>query len=106
MNDSSRLDRIRRSVLDSVEQSERHFRKSIVMFAVIEGTCWIAYITLAIFSFSLPVLIGVAAVAVYVMVMGGLMGMKLHVDACTQRTLSAIELLAEAEPDEKSSNTV
>ncbi|QDT99543.1 hypothetical protein [Gimesia aquarii] len=105
MNNSSKFDRIRRSALDSVEQSERHFRKAIVGFAFIEGTCWIGYITLAAFSFSLPVLIGVAAVAVYVMVTGALMGLKLHMDACTQRTLTAIELLAEDEPDDNNSDT-
>ncbi len=105
MNDTSKFDRIRRSVLDSVEQSERHFRRAIVVGAFIEGTCWIVYIVLAVFSFSLPVLIGVAACAVYVMVTSGLMGMKLHMDACTQRTLTAIELLAEDEPDDDSSNT-
>ncbi len=99
MNDTTKLDRIRRTVLDSVERSERTFRKAIVGFAFIEVTCWTAYITLAILSFSLPVLIGVAAVAVYVMVAGGLMGLKLHIDACTHRTLTAIELLADDEQE-------
>ena len=105
MNDTSKFDRIRRSILDDVEQSERHFRRAIVVGAFIEGTCWIVYIVLAVYSFSLPVLIGVAAVAVYVMVTSGLMGMKLHMDACTQRTLTAIELLAGDESDDDSSDT-
>ncbi len=105
MNDTSKFDRIRRSALDSVEQSDRSFRKAIIGFAFIEGTCWIAYIALAALSFSLPVLIGVAAVAVYVMVTGGLMGLKLHMDACTQRTLTAIELLAEDEQEVGSNDT-
>ncbi len=106
MNDSSKFDRIRRSVLDSAEQSERQFRRAIVGFAFLEGTCWITYIVLAVLSFSLPVLIGVAAVAVYVMSSGGLIGLKLHIDACTQRTLTAIELLAEDEPDGDVSDSV
>ena len=99
MSDASKFDKIRGSVLDSVEQSDRTFKKAIVGFALIEGTCWVTYIALATLSFSLPVLIGVAAVAVYAMVTGGLMGLKLHMDACTQRTLTAIELLAEDESE-------
>ena len=99
MSDASKFDRIRKSVLDSVEESERHFRWAIVGFAFLEGGCWVAYIVLAVLSFSLPVLIGVAALAVYGMVSAGLIALKLHIDVCTRRTLTAIELLVEDEPD-------
>jgi len=97
MSNKSQLDKIRQSVLNSVEESQRRFRQAMIGFAVIEATCWVTYIVLAIYSFSLPVLIGVAAAAVYVMVSCGIMGVKLHIDACTNRILTSVELLADDE---------
>ena len=92
---SNRLERIHQSVLDDAEASERNFRRLIVAFAVLEALCWGSYILLALVGFSLPVLIGAAAVCVYTTIAVGLFGLKFHMDDTTQRVLKAIEILAD-----------
>ncbi len=104
MSNPSSLDDVRRSVMDSVEESEKMFHKAIIGFAVLEFVCWGAYILLAIFDFSLPVLIGAAAVCVYTTISAGLFGLKFHIDQCTQRTLQAIELSLEVMSESKPGN--
>ena len=92
---TANLDRVRQSVLDSAEQSHRNFRWIILGFAALELAGWVAYIALAIYGFSLPVLIGVAAVCVYSINMAGTLGLKSQMDHSTQRVLKGIEMLAE-----------
>src|SRR5262245_55188257 len=94
MSKTANLDAIRRSALDSVEESKRVWIGALTAFACVEGGCWIAYLVLAYFEFSLPVLIAVAALLVYSTVFAGVMGLKLHLDNATRRILQAIETLA------------
>lgn len=97
---SNSLERIHQSVLDDAETSARNFRHMMTAFAFLEALCWGSYLLFAVLEFSLPVLVGVAAVCVYSTIAAGLLGLKVHVDATTQRVLKAIEILAEQEPDE------
>ena len=102
---SNRLERIHQSVLDDAEASERNFRGLIAAFAILEGVCWGTYIVLALYGFSLPVLIGVAAACVYSTIAVGLFGLKFHMDGTTQRVLKAIEILAEHRSSEVDEGT-
>jgi len=95
MAKATNLDEVRRSALDSVEASRRVWNRALTFFACVEGGCWLAYLLLAYFEFSLPVLIAVAALLVYSTVFTGIMGLKMHLDDATRRVLQAIETLAE-----------
>jgi hypothetical protein len=95
MSKPANLDDIRRSALDSVEESKRLWNGALTAFACVEGGCWIAYLILAYFEFPLSVLIAVAALLVYSTVFAGIMGLKLHLDNATRRILQAIETLAD-----------
>lgn len=94
MSQPTNLDDIRRSALDQAEESKRLWQGVLIVLAAAEGLCWIAYLLLAYFGFPTSVLILVAAVLVYSTVFTGVLGLKLHVDNCTQRVLQAIESLA------------
>jgi hypothetical protein len=91
---TSRLDDIRRVALDSAETSKRLWTRVIALFAVLEGSCWIGFVLLAYFEFPTSVLIGVAALLVYSTIFASIMGLRCHVDNCTQRILKALESLA------------
>jgi hypothetical protein len=94
MSGPAKLDAIRRAALDSAEASRRLWRRALTGFAVAEGTCWLAYVLLAYFEFPPSVLIGVATVLVYSTTFASVMGLRFHLDSCTQRVLRAIESLA------------
>jgi hypothetical protein len=55
----------------------------------------VVYLLLAYFAFPTSVLILVAAVLVYSTVFAGIMGLKSHIDNCTQGILQAIDSLAQ-----------
>jgi hypothetical protein len=94
MSGPAKLDAIRRAALDSVEASRRLWKRALTAFAVAEGACWLAYVLLAYFEFPTSVLIGVATVLVYSTTFASVMGLRFHLDSCTQRVLQAIESLA------------
>jgi hypothetical protein len=94
MSEPTKLDDIRRAALDSVEASKRLWTRALTGFAIAEGACWVAYILLAYFGFPASVLIGVAALLVYSTTFASVMGLRFHLDTCTQRILKAIETLA------------
>jgi hypothetical protein len=99
MSGPAKLDDIRRAALDSVEASQRLWKRAITWFAVAEGTCWLAYVLLAYFEFPTSVLIGVATVLVYSTTFVSVMGLRFHLDSSTQRVLKAIESLAPGKAD-------
>jgi hypothetical protein len=101
MPESSKLDDIRRAALTSAEESRRLWVRVITLFAVLEGACWIGYILLAYYGFPLSVLIGVAALLVYSTIFANIMGLRCHLDMCTQRMLKALETLAAEPADER-----
>jgi hypothetical protein len=94
MSGPVKLDAIRRAALDSAEASQRLWRRALTGFAVAEGACWLAYVLLAYFESPTSVLIGVATVLVYSTTFASVMGLRFHLDLCTQRVLKAIESLA------------
>jgi hypothetical protein len=101
MSESTKLDDIRRAALHSVEASRRQWARALSWFAVAESVCWVAYILFAFLGFPASVLIGVAALLVYSTVFASIMGLRLHLDNCTQSILKAIETLARETPDEE-----
>jgi hypothetical protein len=101
MSEPTKLDDIRRAALDSVEASKRQWARALTVFAVVEGACWVAYILFAWFAFPTSVLIAVAALLVYSTVFASIMGLRFHLDNCTQRVLKAVETLASELPDQE-----
>ena len=95
MSKPANLDEIRRSALDSVEESKRVWKGALTAFSCVEGGCWFAYLLLAYFEFPLSVLIAVAALLIYSTLFAGIMGLKTHLDNSTRRVLQAIETLAD-----------
>jgi hypothetical protein len=93
MADQTKVDEIRRAALDCVDASQRLWTRVIALFGLLEAACWIAYIVLAYFEFSYSVLIGVAALLVYSTITVGILGLRSHLDQCTQRILKALESL-------------
>ncbi len=77
-----------------MDASRRQWARALTWFAVAEGACWVAYILFTFLGFPPSVLIGVAALLVYSTVFASTMGLRFHLDNCTQRILKAIETLA------------
>src|SRR5689334_14707912 len=101
MSKPSSLDEIRRSALDSADESKRLWNRALTLFACVEGICWLAYLVLAYLQFSTSVLIAIAALLVYSTVFAGLMGLRLHLDSSTRRILQALESLARGDDSEQ-----
>lgn len=100
MSEATKLDEIRQAALRSVEDSRRLWTRVIGLFAVLEAACWFAYIPLAYYDFPTSVLVGIAALLIYSTIVASVMGLRSHVDNCTQRILKALESLA-PEPSPK-----
>jgi hypothetical protein len=94
MPQPSNLDDIRRAALDSADESRRLWTRVLTLFAILEATCWVAYLVLAYYEFPTSVLIGVAALLVYSTVFASIMGLRVHLDNATRGILKAIETLA------------
>lgn len=101
MSKVNALDRIRKKVLDDVEQSQRRFTWAIALIAVLEGTGYLTYILLADWSNRIHVLIFVAALLVNVTVAVGLVVSGAYLNLCMQRALKAIEISDEEEEEDK-----
>lgn len=92
MSDESKLDQIRHTVLDRIDQSER--RSKLAFFAAVGlETCFLAaFLLLADFSNRLHALLFLSAIAVYSILALGLVALGAHVNRCTERVLKAIDL--------------
>jgi hypothetical protein len=90
MATASNVDRIRQAALESADRSERNFFRFIWSVAFLELLIATIYVLMAVFGFSVPVLIGVAGACVYTLMAAGLYGLKLHIDASTSRIISAL----------------
>jgi hypothetical protein len=96
MSNPTPLDEIRRRALDLVDQSERRWKRAILLFAVVEGLGWTSFVLLAYFGFSIVILLGVAVLILYTMIFTWAVALKDHMNTCTQRILKAMETLPQA----------
>ena len=99
MSNTTNLDEIRRHALEIVDKSERRWKRAILTFAAVEGVGWITFIVVAWLGFSNAVLLGVAVLILYTMIFTWAVALKEHMDACTQRTLKAIEAMSFPRPE-------
>jgi hypothetical protein len=99
MSNTTNLDEVRRHALDTVEKSERRWKRAIFVFAAVEGVGWITFIVVAWLGFSNAVLLGVAVLILYTMIFSWAVALKEHMDTCTQRILKAIEAISNARPE-------
>ena len=86
------LDRVRAAALDRIARSERDYKVAFFCIAVLEAAFLVAFILLADWSNRLHLLVFLSAVAIYSMVITGLVALSAHVSRCTERVLKAIEL--------------
>jgi hypothetical protein len=91
MSNSTHLDEIRRRALELADNSERRWKRAIVIFAAVEATGWISFILLAWLGSSVAVLLGVAVLILYTMIVTWTFALKEHIDNCTQRILKAMD---------------
>ena len=96
MSNFTNLDEIRRRALDLADKSERRWKRTILIFAAVEGTGWISFLLLAWLGFSVAVLLGVAVLILYTMNFTWSVALKEHMEICTQRILKAMESMPHA----------
>jgi hypothetical protein len=96
------LDRLRATVLDRIERSERNYKAAFWSAAALEALFLFGFLALADFSNRLHILVLLSAVGVYSILVLGLVALGAHVSRCTERVLKAIELSPPARETSKS----
>ncbi len=89
---NSDLDRMRGAVLDRIARSERNSRAAFWSAAALEAGFLVGFLFLADFSNRLHVLLLLSVVALYTIVVLGLVALGGHVSRCTERILKAVEV--------------
>jgi hypothetical protein len=92
MTDTTNLDQLRGAVLDKIERTERNYRLAFWAAAGVESLFLVGFLALADLSNRLHLLLLLAAMAIYSIVVLGLVALGAHVSRCTERLLKAIEL--------------
>lgn len=101
MTDINNINEVRRSALDRIDRSERHYKLTFFVAALIEGFFLAGFLLLADLSNRMHLLLLIATIAIYSILALGLVALGVHVNRSTLRVLSAIELLAGAEQQKK-----
>jgi hypothetical protein len=87
------IDGVRKTALDRIERSERHYKVTFFVAAVIEAFFLAGFLLLADFSNRMHVLLLIATIAIYSILALGLVALGIHVNRSTLRVLSAVELM-------------
>jgi F0F1-type ATP synthase membrane subunit c/vacuolar-type H+-ATPase subunit K len=86
------LDDVRKSTLDRMERSERHYKLAFLGAAVLEGFFLIGFLLLADIHNRTHMLLLVATIATYTIIALGLVALGAHMNRNTLRILKAMEL--------------
>lgn len=90
------LDRLRSTVLDRIERSERNYKAAFWLAATLEALFLPGFLALADLSNRLHILVLLSAVGVYSILALGLVALGAHVSRCAERVIKAIELSSTA----------
>lgn len=97
MSDVNKVNEVRQTTLDRIERNERHYKVAFICAAIVEACFLASFLLLADFSNRLHVLLLIMTIAIYTILMFGLMALGSHVNRNTLRVLKAIELLGGSE---------
>jgi hypothetical protein len=93
MSEVNNINGARLSALDRVDRTERHYKITFFVAAIIEAAFLAGFLLLADFSNRTHLLLLIGTVAVYTILALGLVALGSHVNRNTLRILRAIELL-------------
>ncbi len=91
MDADVRLDQVRMTTLDQIEQIEKRYARGVIAFGVLEALVLGAFLYLTDFRDRTQLLVVVAAIGVYTILVCGLVLLGTHVTRSTLRVLKAIE---------------
>jgi hypothetical protein len=97
MTDVNNISEVRRTALDRIDRSERHYKATFFVAAIIEAFFLAGFLLLADFSNRLHLLLFIATIATYSLVALGLVALGVHVNRSTLRVLNAVELIGRAD---------
>jgi hypothetical protein len=93
MSDVKNITEIRKTALDRIERTERHYKITFFGAAVIEASFLVGFLLLADFSNRTHLLLLIVTVALYSILALGLVALGIHINRSTLRVLHAVELL-------------
>lgn len=93
MTDVNNINEVRRTALDRIDRSERHYKLTFFVAAVIEGLFLAGFLLLADLSNRMHLLLMLATIAIYSILALGLVALGVHVNRSTLRVLNAVELI-------------
>ena len=96
MLEVNNVNQVRKTALDRIDRSERHYKIAFFGAAVIEALVLAGFLLLADLSNRMHVLLLIATVATYTILAFGLLALGIHVTRNTLRVLVAVELLGGA----------
>jgi hypothetical protein len=97
MSDANIIDEVRKSALDRIDRSERHYKLTFFGAALIEVFFIGGFLLLADFSNRTHLLLLIATIATYTLLALGLVALGVHVKSNTLRVLNAVELMGRAD---------
>ena len=93
MSNVNNINAVRKTALDRIDRSERHYKVTFFAAALIEASFFAGFILLADFSNRMHVLLLITTVAIYSILALGLVALGVHINRNTLRVLNAVELL-------------
>jgi hypothetical protein len=93
MSNVNNIDGVRKTALDRIDRSERHYKTTFMGAALIEILFLGGFVLLADFSNRMHVLLLIATIALYTILALGLVALGVHINRNTLRVLNAVELL-------------
>ena len=93
MSNVNNISAVRKTALDRIDKSERHYKLTFFVAAIIEVFFLAGFLLLADFSNRMHVLLLITTVAIYSILALGLVALGVHINRNTLRVLNAVELL-------------
>jgi hypothetical protein len=93
MSNVNNINAVRKTALDRIDRSERHYKVTFFAAALIEASFFAGFILLPDFSNRMHVLLLITTVAIYSILALGLVALGVHINRNTLRVLNAVELL-------------
>ena len=94
MSNVNNINGVRQTALARIDRTERQYKLTFFVAAVIEAVFLGGFLLLADLSNRMHVLLLIATVALYSILALGLVALGVHINRSTLRVLNAIELLA------------
>ena len=100
MTNANNINEVRKTALDRIDRSERHYKLTFFVAAIIEAFFLAGFLLLADLSNRMHLLLLLATVAIYSILALGLVALGVHVNRSTLRVLNAVALLGETDKPE------